>query len=273
MRLLLVGPLPGSPGAGAGLGPIGWEALVDALGGRGHRVSSGPAPWIDPTSEEPYAVLVTGAAAAGIGRGVPDGVRPTRLVFLDADLPAAAVEGTDPAGWTAPPRCAYVQIDPARAVAAGEAAARAWSVERVGAAARGVPAEPAVSAARLAAVIDTVLRRIRVRAGELATIRGHGGVAVVAGPHHRALVVVPASGPPRAVALHCPHQGAELTAGYVHATGGRPWIECPLHAWRFDLETGSRLVRDEPSSEPWDRIATYPCAVDRSATVWVEFTT
>jgi nitrite reductase/ring-hydroxylating ferredoxin subunit len=272
VRLLLVGPLPGSPGAGAGAAAVGWEALVEALGDRGHQLSAGPAPWVSPTSQDFDAVIVTGSAAVGIGRLVP-GAAPTRLVFLDADLPAAADDGVDPSGWTAPPRCAYVQLDPERAAAAAEADARAWSVERVGPGAGGLPNAPAVSAVGLAIVIDTVLRRIRVRAGQLATIRGHAGVAVVTGPHHRALVVVPSTGPPRAVALHCPHQGAELTAGYVHATGGRPWIECPLHSWRFDLETGARLVRDEPSSEPWDRIATYPCAVDRSATVWVEFTT
>jgi nitrite reductase/ring-hydroxylating ferredoxin subunit len=109
----------------------------------------------------------------------------------------------------------------------------------------------------------------RIRVGELAAI-ARVGVAVVRGAKWPTLVVVPTTTQwPYALSMHCPHQGAELLAGYVGGGPAGPWIECPLHAWRFDLETGRRLIRDEPSPEPMDRIATAICDVDDEGIVWV----
>ncbi|MEO3886678.1 Rieske 2Fe-2S domain-containing protein [Nonomuraea sp. B5E05] len=43
----------------------------------------------------------------------------------------------------------------------------------------------------------------------------------------------------RALAQSCPHMGGPLSEGEV--TGGA--VICPLHRWRYDLSTGTRLDR------------------------------
>jgi nitrite reductase/ring-hydroxylating ferredoxin subunit len=111
----------------------------------------------------------------------------------------------------------------------------------------------------------------RVRVGELKSIVGRGGVAVVAdGSGRSTLVVATADGDVFAVANTCPHQGTELVAGYVSSTNGEVWIECPLHSWRFDLATGHYLIRGEKSRDPQDRLATAACVVDEAGVVWLE---
>jgi len=47
----------------------------------------------------------------------------------------------------------------------------------------------------------------------------------------------------------CPHQGASLASGLMHA--GR--VVCPLHSWVFDLRTG------RCPGESHEPVATYPC--------------
>ncbi len=73
----------------------------------------------------------------------------------------------------------------------------------------------------------------------------------------------------------CPHQGAPLCAGSVHAThrpsdvcefdpayAGRI-IRCPWHGWEFDIITGKGLY------DAKSRIATYVCEVDDDGNVVV----
>lgn len=73
----------------------------------------------------------------------------------------------------------------------------------------------------------------------------------------------------------CPHQGAPLCQGSVHAThrpsdvqefdpayGGRI-LRCPWHGWEFDIVTGKGLY-DRNS-----RVATYPVKVDADGNVVV----
>jgi nitrite reductase (NADH) small subunit len=56
-----------------------------------------------------------------------------------------------------------------------------------------------------------------------------------------------------AVQAECPHRGGPLADGLV---GGTTLI-CPLHAWKFDLETGAALFGE-------CGIKTYPARVDES---------
>ena len=51
----------------------------------------------------------------------------------------------------------------------------------------------------------------------------------------------------------CPHKGGPLCDGIVSGAA----VVCPLHGWRFDLETGMAIRASEPSS-----IATYPTCVE-----------
>ena len=73
----------------------------------------------------------------------------------------------------------------------------------------------------------------------------------------------------------CPHLGAPLCLGSVHAThrpsalfefrpdlAGRV-LRCPWHGWEFDIVTGKALY------DANSRVATYPCAVDESGDVVV----
>ncbi len=74
----------------------------------------------------------------------------------------------------------------------------------------------------------------------------------------------------------CPHLGAPLCLGSVHAThrpsdvfefrpdlAGRI-LRCPWHGWEFDIVTGKALY-DKNS-----RVATYPCRVDENADVVID---
>ena len=73
----------------------------------------------------------------------------------------------------------------------------------------------------------------------------------------------------------CPHQGAPLCMGSVHATHRpgdvfefRPDLEgrvlrCPWHGWEFDIVTGKALY------DARSRVATYACTVDENGDVVV----
>jgi nitrite reductase (NADH) small subunit len=50
----------------------------------------------------------------------------------------------------------------------------------------------------------------------------------------------------------CPHKGGPLSEGIVHGEA----VTCPLHAWVFDLNTGTAQGADE------GQIATYPVRLD-----------
>ena len=71
----------------------------------------------------------------------------------------------------------------------------------------------------------------------------------------------------------CPHQGAPLCQGSVHATH-RPGdvfefrpdltgriLRCPWHGWEFDIVTGKALYDAD------SRVAHYPCAVDENGDI------
>ncbi|MDX1935217.1 MAG: Rieske (2Fe-2S) protein [Capsulimonadales bacterium] len=79
-----------------------------------------------------------------------------------------------------------------------------------------------------------------------------------------------------ALANVCPHQGAPLCQGSVHATH-RPGevfefrpdltgriLRCPWHGWEFDIVTGKGLYDAE------SRVAAYPCSVDENGDVVVD---
>lgn len=76
-----------------------------------------------------------------------------------------------------------------------------------------------------------------VRATHLAVLQRNGGLKRVTHPHqplYRVLVLLENDGQVVAIFNECPHHGAEFTAG----NRGPGWIECPLHAWRFDVHSG-----------------------------------
>jgi nitrite reductase/ring-hydroxylating ferredoxin subunit len=121
----------------------------------------------------------------------------------------------------------------------------------------------------------------RVRATELDVLRRNGGLKKVLGPDHEtnpfavALVLLEhePDGAERVVAITnwCSHDGQSLIAGRRKAG----WIECPFHAWRFDVRTGERVLPEDlravyPSMAE-DRIVTYEVHVDTDEVVWVEF--
>jgi nitrite reductase (NADH) small subunit len=58
-----------------------------------------------------------------------------------------------------------------------------------------------------------------------------------------------------ATQAHCPHRGGPLADGLV----GGSVVICPLHAWKFDLETGGALVS---AGQDACRLKTYPACVD-----------
>lgn len=60
---------------------------------------------------------------------------------------------------------------------------------------------------------------------------------------------------------HCSHGNASMSEGYVEDDGT---VECPLHAARFCLKTGTALC--QPATEP---LATYPVTVE-DGTIYVE---
>jgi nitrite reductase (NADH) small subunit len=73
----------------------------------------------------------------------------------------------------------------------------------------------------------------------------------------------------------CPHQGAPLCEGSVHATHRpspvftfRPDLEgrvlrCPWHGWEFDIVTGKALY------DATSRVATYVCEIDSGGDIVV----
>jgi nitrite reductase/ring-hydroxylating ferredoxin subunit len=121
----------------------------------------------------------------------------------------------------------------------------------------------------------------RVRATELAVLRANGGLKKVLGPDHAtnpsaiALVLLEhdADGAERVVAITnwCSHDGQPLIAG--RRKDG--WIECPFHAWRFDVCTGDRVLPDDLRAvypkRAEDRIPTYAVEIDDQDIVWVHF--
>ncbi|MGA8760355.1 MAG: nitrite reductase (NAD(P)H) small subunit [Stellaceae bacterium] len=44
-----------------------------------------------------------------------------------------------------------------------------------------------------------------------------------------------------ALVNHCPHRGAPLSEGYIQGCK----VQCPLHGWTIDLETGKAEAPDE----------------------------
>ena len=74
----------------------------------------------------------------------------------------------------------------------------------------------------------------------------------------------------------CPHQGAPLCQGSIHAThrpsgvfefrpdlSGRI-LRCPWHGWEFDVVTGKGLY------DANSRVATYACSVDANGDLGIE---
>lgn len=173
-----------------------------------------------------------------------------------------------PEGWSSPKSCVYIRLSNAYTDETNEAEARGWSVTRLD----GSHLDAATRPVETANLIEASMSTTRVPVGDLVSLRKRGGVTV---PRNapKVLIVAPHDAGPFAVINECVHQGAELLAGYVSATAGSPWIECPLHMWRYSLTSGVRLIRDEPSTDPLDRITTYPCVVDRSGMIWIEVPT
>lgn len=90
-----------------------------------------------------------------------------------------------------------------------------------------------------------------IRVAECEAFERSGGLKRVTHGEGEVLVLLHRDGI-AAIANECPHQGAPLTAGYQRDG----WIECPLHAWRFDLTTGKRIGHLR------DRIAVYPTRIN-----------
>lgn len=184
--------------------------------------------------------------------------RPVPLTLYDS-------VAKQPVDWSSPGSCVYIRLSGAYVDEIADARARGWAVvER-----DGHHLDTATRPTEVADLIERSLETTRVRVGDIASLRRRGGVTVPRSAPG-VLVVAPPDSGPFAVFNQCAHQGAALVAGYVSATCGIPWIECPQHSWRFDLATGVRLVRDEPSTDPSDKLTTVPCAVDRDGMIWVE---
>ncbi len=94
-----------------------------------------------------------------------------------------------------------------------------------------------------------------IRVCELSVLQANGGLKRVRDPQRPnapgALVLLEDGDTVCALMNECPHAGGALTAG--HRRDG--WIECPLHAWRFDVRTGESL------SNPGERVATFATRV------------
>ena len=60
-----------------------------------------------------------------------------------------------------------------------------------------------------------------------------------------------------AVANSCPHAGGNLSAGEIH----RGTVTCPMHQWKFDLNTGHCVGTDDVF------LKRYACKVEHGA-VW-----
>ena len=81
---------------------------------------------------------------------------------------------------------------------------------------------------------------------------------VLAGPHDVAVFEV--DGKVYAIGNRCPHAGAPLSEGRVHGCE----VSCPLHAWRFHLETG------QSTDVPGASVPTYDVKVE-SGRVYLRF--
>ena len=85
-----------------------------------------------------------------------------------------------------------------------------------------------------------------IKVAEAAELPPGAGRSVAAGP--RRVAVFNDGGELFAIDDTCPHQGASLGSGTLHA--GR--VICPLHAWVFDLRSGCC------PNDSHDPVATYP---------------
>ena len=56
-----------------------------------------------------------------------------------------------------------------------------------------------------------------------------------------------------AIDNQCPHQGGPLCDGIVSGTS----VVCPLHGWKFDLDTGYPVLASSPTC-----LTTYPTRVE-----------
>jgi nitrite reductase/ring-hydroxylating ferredoxin subunit len=59
------------------------------------------------------------------------------------------------------------------------------------------------------------------------------------------VLLVSPGGQVRAVQATCPHQGGPLCEGEIEQAskgGGRMVLVCPWHAWKFDIDTGARVL-------------------------------
>ena len=56
----------------------------------------------------------------------------------------------------------------------------------------------------------------------------------------REIMLLNVRGTYRALDVRCPHANGRLGDGKVVENGRR--IECPLHKWKFDLQTGETLI-------------------------------
>jgi nitrite reductase/ring-hydroxylating ferredoxin subunit len=195
---------------------------------------------------------------AGLRAAIEAECGPVPMAIYDSDA-------LQPAGWSSPKSSVYIQLSSAYVDESGEARQRGWNVIESNGQHLDTAARPALVADLIAAALATT----RVCVGGIESLRMRGGVTVPRNAS-KLLVIAPPGAGPFAIANECAHLGGELVAGYVSETGSAPWIECPLHAWRFDLATGKRLIRDEPSTDPLDRVPTIPCAVDREGMIWVE---
>lgn len=76
-----------------------------------------------------------------------------------------------------------------------------------------------------------------------------------------AIAVIRSAGELYAVTDRCSHGNASMSEGYVEEDGT---VECPLHAARFCLKTGTALC--QPATEP---LMTYPVIVE-AGTIYVD---
>ena len=63
-----------------------------------------------------------------------------------------------------------------------------------------------------------------------------------------------------AIGALCPHQFAPLIGGDVDAEGV---LTCPLHGWRFSLESG------EDPGNPFSCVPVWPCGEDADG-IWID---
>jgi nitrite reductase/ring-hydroxylating ferredoxin subunit len=170
-----------------------------------------------------------------------------------------------PSDWSSPKSSAYIRLSGAYKDEAADARNRGWTVSERD----GQHLDTATEPELVADLIVRVLEVKRVRIDNVEALRRRGGVTA---PKNAEGIVVfaPPTGLPFAVRNECPHQGAELVASFVSSTNGVPWIECPMHSWRFDLATGVRMIRNEPSTDPTECLVAYPCSVDHEGMIWVE---